>query len=88
VNPAEGPFPFLGRMRDVTRAVGPSCRAAGVPRYTAHELRHTYAATCLQNGIDLLELQRRLGHADLKTTEACLRVVRSLKGDAKRFAPV
>jgi len=65
-----------------------ACRAANVPRYTAHELRHTYATTCLQNGIDLLELQRRLGHADLKTTEAYLRVVRSLKGDAKKFAPV
>jgi integrase len=38
--------------------------------------------------MDLLDLQRRLGHADLKTTEAYLRAVRSLKGDAKQFAPV
>ncbi len=31
---------------------------------------------------------RRCRTAHLKTTEAYLRVVRSMKGDAKKFAPV
>jgi integrase len=65
-----------------------AARTAGVAPYSAHELRHTYATTCLLNGMDLLELQRRLGHADLRTTEVYLHVVRSLKGDANQYAPV
>ncbi len=43
---------------------------------------------CLLNGLDLLELQRRLGHPDLRTTSVYLRVVRSLKGDEREYAPV
>lgn len=70
------------------KRVEAACRAAEVPVYTAHELRHTYATTCLRNGMDPLELQRRLGHANLKTTEVYLHVVRTMKGDAKNFAPV
>jgi len=65
-----------------------ACKAAGVRRYTAHELRHTYAASCLLNGMDLLELQRRLGHADLTTTQIYLHVVRSVQGDRKQYAPI
>jgi site-specific recombinase XerD len=59
-----------------------------VKRYTGHELRRTYAMTCLLNGMDLLELHRRLGHADLRTTEVYLHVVRSRRGDERQFAPV
>lgn len=65
-----------------------ACGRAGVAPYSAHELRHTYATTSLLNGMDLLELQRCLGHADLRTTEVYLHVVRSLKGDEKQYAPV
>jgi len=68
--------------------VAAACGRAGVAPYSAHELRHTYATTCLLNGMDLLELQRRLGHADLRTTEVYLHVVHSLKGDEKQSAPV
>ncbi len=71
----------------MTHRLASACRRAHVTRYTVHELRHTYATTCLLNGMDLLELQRRLGNADLRTTEIYLHVLRSLQGDARQFAP-
>ena len=35
---------------------------------TIYCLRHTYATMALRSGIDLRTLQKRMGHADLKTT--------------------
>jgi site-specific recombinase XerD len=43
-------------------------RAGLPPRVTAHTLRHTFATELLEAGIDLLTIQKILGHADLKTT--------------------
>lgn len=40
-----------------------------VDRFTAHELRHTYASVCLRNRVSVGELQARLGHASLATTQ-------------------
>lgn len=71
----------------MTHRLASAYRRARVTRYTVHELRHTYATTCLLNGMDLLELQRRVGHADLLTTEVYLHVARSLQSDERQFAP-
>jgi len=49
-----------------------ACRAAGVTFYSAHELRHTYATFCLRSGVPLRDLQYRLGHASIRTTEKYL----------------
>lgn len=46
-----------------------AARRAKAERFTAHRLRHTYGTVCLRNGVDLRELQRRMGHARLTTTE-------------------
>ena len=65
-----------------------ACRAAGVARFTTHELRHTYASWSLRHGVDLRELQYRMGHASILTTERYLHVVGA--GQRKRAvgAPV
>jgi integrase len=57
-----------------------ACRAAGVKRYTAHHLRHTFGTTCLRNGVDVRTLQEWMGHADLATTMKYLHAVRAEDG--------
>lgn len=53
----------------VQRLVGRVARRAGLTKaVTVHTLRHSYATHQLEAGLDLLTLQRVLGHNSLKTT--------------------
>lgn len=65
-----------------------ACKAAKVESYSAHELRHTYATCCLRNGVDLRELQRRLGHASIRTTEKYLHAVAATQRRRSVGAPL
>ena len=44
-------------------------RLAGVPDIRIHDLRHTFASTLVNQGVALYEVQKLLGHANIKTTE-------------------
>lgn len=46
---------------------------AGLEMYP-HQLRHTFAITLLNNGCDIVTIQRLLGHKDINTTMIYLRV--------------
>lgn len=37
--------------------------------YTLHKLRHTYATLLIKNNVDLLSVQKLLGHSDLNSTK-------------------
>ncbi len=43
-------------------------RHAGVPEYTFHALRHTFATRCVAHGFDTKSLSEILGHANVGTT--------------------
>ena len=40
----------------------------GVPKFTSHQLRHTFATKICQNETDLKLIQEIMGHADISTT--------------------
>jgi integrase/recombinase XerD len=67
---------FPGKAQDRpldSSAVQKACqravdRAGLAPGVSAHTLRHTFATELLEADVDLLTIQKILGHADLKTT--------------------
>ena len=55
---------FVGFSPDVAKnVVDRSCKAAGIPHFHLHDLRHRYASVKLREGIPVTELAAQLGHA-------------------------
>lgn len=58
-----------------------AAKRAGVPRFTSHALRHTYGTVTLRallrGAQGLRELQERMGHASIRTTEKYLHAVQA-----------
>lgn len=56
-----------------TKAITVAAKASGVPRFTPHMLRHTFAVRALDGGAHVRDVQRWLGHDQITTTERYLR---------------
>lgn len=56
---------LLRRLKRVAAAVG-------VETATLHKFRHTYATRLLENGADIVTVQRLLSHSGLDTTKCYL----------------
>jgi len=59
---------FLRYDNFMPRVWAKAVQRAGLEPLTFHELRHTAAALMIDQGADPLQVQRRLGHKDVRTT--------------------
>lgn len=59
-------------------------RIAGIPHFSPHDLRRTYASLSLANGVDLALVQRAMGHADPRTTSRYDRRPEEAQAEAAR----
>lgn len=58
------PSPAQARFNKYIKKAGLSGKG-----YTLHKLRHSYASLLVQNDVDLLSVQKLLGHSDLNSTK-------------------
>jgi integrase/recombinase XerD len=88
---------FLGRRKEPLRPAGVYevvrriKRLAGVEsRVSPHVLRHTYAKMYLENGGELFNLAREMGHSTVQVTQRYLEGYRSSQArrDHERFSPI
>lgn len=56
------------RYVDIRKAFDRVCKRANITDLRFHDLRHTAATRMVSAGIDLVVVQKLLGHADIKTT--------------------
>lgn len=60
VLPAEKVFEAGEALLSLRKA----CEAAGVKKMTHHDLRHLFATTCIESGVDIPTVAAWLGHVD------------------------
>jgi len=74
----------------VTNLVARARQRAGItnPRLTAHSLRHGFATSLLENGVDVRIVQELMLHADLSTTQVYTRVNTQMKRAGIEALPV
>lgn len=59
INPAKPLFSFIPN-----RALTNACKRLGIKHVRIHDLRHLFATTCIESGIDFATVGRWLGHKD------------------------
>ena len=52
------------QVRECQKAMDRAARVIGMTRITHHDLRHLFATLCIESGVDIPTVSRRLGHKD------------------------
>jgi integrase len=63
-NPSAGGTDKVLRVTQVRGSLGPAAVAVGAPHITHHDLRHLFATTCIESGVDIPTVANWLGHLD------------------------
>lgn len=77
-----------GRETHLLRRLKRVAKEAGVEEATLHKFRHTYATRLLESGVDIVTVQRLLGHSDSDTTRRYLNPDRDRQRQAALQLPV
>ncbi|WP_127848551.1 tyrosine-type recombinase/integrase [Lacticaseibacillus hulanensis] len=65
---------------EINKTLTSILKSLGIPRITFHGLRHTHASVLLYQGVSVLSVSKRLGHANITTTQATyLHVIKELE---------
>lgn len=60
----EAPYSHILRVKECLGALKSACRRVGVKALTHHDLRHLFATSCIESGVDVPTVSRWLGHSD------------------------
>ena len=58
------PSETISQIDSAKKSLGNACRRLGYPHFTHHDLRHFFATTCIESGVDIPTVSRWLGHKD------------------------
>lgn len=63
-SPDQPPSAKIMRVSECNGSLATACGKLGIPRITHHDLRHLFATTCIESGVDIPTVSRWLGHKD------------------------
>jgi len=52
------------RVFECQKSINPAAKLTGAKQITHHDLRHSFATRCIENGVDIPTVSRWLGHRD------------------------
>lgn len=62
--PNHKPTDYVMTVRECQKAMNRAANLVGMKRITHHDLRHLFATTCIESGVDIPTVSRWLGHKD------------------------
>ncbi len=58
------PSDSISHIHDAKKCLATACRRLSYPHFTHHDMRHFFATTCIESGVDIPTVSRWLGHKD------------------------